>query len=46
MKRIQIRLQGVEEAMLEVVQKKNHRFRNLETLLLEQIRQEYQRIKQ
>ena len=45
MKTIRIHLQGVEEAMLEVVQKKNHRFRNLEALLLEQIRQEYQRIK-
>jgi len=46
MKTIRIHLQGVEEAMLAVIQKRNHRFRNLETMLLEQIRQEYQRIKQ
>ena len=31
--------------MLLEVQKKNQRFKNLETLLLEQIRQEYQKIK-
>lgn len=45
MKTIRIHLQGVEEAMLLEVQKRNQRFRNLEALLLEQIRQEYQRIR-
>jgi hypothetical protein len=45
MKTIRIHLQGVEEAMLLEVQKRNQRFRDLEALLVEQIRQEYQRIK-
>lgn len=45
MKTIRIHLQGVEEAMLLEVQKRNQRFRDLEGMLLEQIRQEYQRIK-
>jgi hypothetical protein len=45
MKTIRIHIQSVEEAMLLEVQKKNQRFKNLETLLLEQIRQEYQKIK-
>jgi uncharacterized pyridoxamine 5'-phosphate oxidase family protein len=45
MKTIRIHLQSVEEAMLAEVQKKNPRFRNLEALLLEQIHQEYSKIK-
>jgi len=45
MKTIRIHLQSVEEAMLAEVQKRNQKFRNLEALLLEQIRQEYSRIK-
>jgi len=45
MKMIRIHLQPVEEAMLLEVQKKNQMYKNLETLLLEQIRQEYQKIK-
>ena len=45
MKTIRIHLQGVEEAMLLEVRKRNQRFRDLEALLVEQIRQEYQRIK-
>ncbi len=45
MKTIRIHLQGVEEAMLVEVQKRNQRFRDLQAVLLEQIRQEYQKIK-
>ena len=45
MKTIRIHLQGVEEAMLQEVQKRNQKFRDLETLLVEQIHQEYNRIK-
>jgi hypothetical protein len=45
MKTIRIHLQGVEEAMLEVVQKKNPKFRDLEGVMTNLIREEYQRIK-
>ena len=41
MKTIRIHLHPVEEAMLLEVQKRNRRYRDLETLLLVQIREEY-----
>ena len=41
MKTIRIHLHPVEEAMLIEVQKVNRRFRDIETLLLGQIREEY-----
>ena len=41
MKSIRINLHPVEEAMLLEVQKSNRRYRDLETLLLGQIREEY-----
>ena len=43
MKTITIRLPDVEAAMLMEVQKVNRAYRDLQGLLLEQIRQEYQR---
>lgn len=45
MKTIRIHLHGVDEAMLKDVQKKNPRFRDLEGLMLNLIRDEYQRIR-
>ena len=45
MKTIRIHLKGVEEAMLYEVQKKNPMYRNPEEVFLEQIRQEYNKIK-
>ena len=44
MKTITIRLPDVEAAMLVEVQKKNKEFRDLPSLLLNQIRQEYEKI--
>lgn len=41
MKTIRVHLNPVEEAMLIEVQKVNRRFRDIETLLLGQIREEY-----
>jgi len=41
MKTIRVQLHPVEEAMLIEVQKVNRRFRDIETLLLGQIREEY-----
>ncbi len=41
MKTIRIHLHPVEEAMLVEVQKVNRRYRDLEALLLGQIREEY-----
>ncbi|MCP9781453.1 MULTISPECIES: hypothetical protein [Cyanobium] len=41
MKTIRVHLHPVEEAMLIEVQKVNRRFRDIETLLLGQIREEY-----
>ena len=41
MKTIRVHLLPVEEAMLIEVQKVNRRFRDIETLLLGQIREEY-----
>jgi hypothetical protein len=41
MKTIRIHLHPVEEAMLLEVQKVNRRYRDLETLVLGQIREEY-----
>jgi hypothetical protein len=40
-KTIRIHLDPVEEAMLVEIQKVNRRYRDLETLLLGQIREEY-----
>jgi hypothetical protein len=45
MKTIRIHLHGVEEAMLKDVQKKIPRFRDLEGMLMNLIREEYQRIR-
>jgi hypothetical protein len=45
MKTIRIHLHGVEEAMLKDVQKKVPRFRDLEGMLMDLIREEYQRIR-
>ena len=44
MKTITIRLPDVEAAMLVEVQKKNKKFRDLTSLLLNQIRQEYEKV--
>ena len=41
MKTVRIHLHPVEEAMLVEVQKSNKRYRDIETLLLGQIREEY-----
>ncbi|GIS13575.1 MAG: hypothetical protein CM15mP116_01580 [Synechococcus sp.] len=43
MKTIAIRLPDVEAAMLAVVQKRNKAFKDLQQLLIQQIRQEYQK---
>ena len=43
MKTITIRLSDVEAAMLVEVQKKNKAFKDLQQLLIQQIRQEYQK---
>jgi len=43
MKTIRIHLHGVDEAMLKDVQKKNPRFRDLEGLMINLIREEFQR---
>ena len=43
MKSITIRLPDVEAAMLVEVQKRNKAFRDLQQLLTQQIRQEYQK---
>ena len=43
MKSITIRLPDVEAAMLVEVQKKNKAFKDLQKLLIQQIRQEYQK---
>jgi hypothetical protein len=40
---IRIHLLPVEEEMLKEVQKANRRFRNIESYLLDQIRQEYEK---
>jgi hypothetical protein len=45
MKTIRIHLKSVEEAMLNEVQKKNPIYRDPEAVFLEQIRQEYNKIK-
>ncbi len=45
MKTIRIHLKAVEEAMLTEVQKKNSVYRDPEAFFLEQIRQEYNKIK-
>ena len=42
MKTITIRLPDVEAAMLVEVQKRNKAFKDLQQLLIQQIRQEYQ----
>ena len=42
MKTITIRLPDVEAAMLLEVQKRNKEFKDLQQLLIQQIRQEYQ----
>jgi len=44
MKTIAIRLPDVEAAMLVEVQKRNKEFKDLQQLLIQQIRQEYQKI--
>jgi hypothetical protein len=44
MKTITIRLPDVEAAMLLEVQKRNKAFKDLQQLLIQQIRQEYQKI--
>ena len=43
MKTITIRLPDVEAAMLTEVQKRNKAFKDLQQILLQQIRQEYQK---
>ena len=43
MKTISIRLPDVEAAMLVEVQKRNKAFKDLQQLLIQQIRQEYQK---
>ena len=43
MKSITIRLPDLEAAMLVEVQKKNKAYKDLQQLLIEQIRQEYQK---
>ena len=43
MKIITIRLPDVEAAMLTEVQKRNKAFKDLQQILLQQIRQEYQK---
>ena len=44
MKSITIRLPDLEAAMLVEVQKKNKAFKDLQQLLIEQIRQEYRKV--
>ena len=44
MKVIQIRLNAVEEQMLKEVQKRNKVYKNLEALLKQQIKAEYQKL--
>ena len=44
MKTIAIRLPDVEAAMLLEVQKRNKAFKDLQQLLIQQIRREYQKI--
>ena len=44
MKVIQIRLNAVEEQMLKEVQKRNKVYRDLEALLKQQIKAEYQKL--
>ena len=44
MKLIQIRLNAVEEQMLKEVQKRNKVYKDLETLLKQQIKAEYQKL--
>ena len=44
MKLIQIRLNAVEEQMLKEVQKRNKVYKDLEALLKQQIKAEYQRL--
>ena len=43
MKTLTIRLPDVETAMLTEVQKRNKAFKDLQQILLQQIRQEYQK---
>ena len=44
MKLIQIRLNSVEEEMLKEVQKRNKSYKDLEMLLKQQIKAEYQKL--
>jgi hypothetical protein len=44
MKTITIRLPDVEAAMLVEVQKRNKAFRDLQSMMMQQIRQEYKKI--
>ena len=44
MKVIQIRLNAVEEQMLKEVQKRNKVYKDLEALLMQQIKAEYQKL--
>ena len=44
MKVIQIRLNAVEEQMLKEVQKCNKAYKNLEALLKQQVKAEYQKL--
>ncbi len=44
MKVIQIRLNAVEEQMLKEVQKRNKVYKDLEALLKQQIKAEYQKV--
>ena len=44
MKLIQIRLNAVEEQMLKEVQKRNKSYKDLEALLKQQIKAEYQKL--
>ena len=44
MKLIQIRLNAVEEQMLKEVQKRNKSYKDLEMLLKQQIKAEYQKL--
>ena len=44
MKTITIRLPDVEAAMLAEVQKRNRDYRNIQAWMLQQIRQEYQKL--
>ena len=44
MKLIQIRLNAVEEEMLKEVQKRNKSYKDLEMLLKQQIKTEYQKL--